>query len=173
MIELRHKRILLGISGGVAAYKSAELERELQRLEADIQVFMTEACCKFITPLTLQSLSGKPVYTHMWDDAASRGMPHIDLSRDRDLIVIAPATADFIAKLAHGAADDLLSTLCLARKCALMVAPAMNRQMWESPATRRNAAQLAADGVTLLGPDTGDQACGEVGMGRMLEAEAL
>jgi len=169
MIELRHKRILLGISGGVAAYKSAELVRELQRLEADVQVVMTDAACKFITPLTLQSLSGKPVYTNMWDDSASRGMPHIDLSRDRDLIVIAPATADFIAKLAHGAADDLLSTLCLARTCVLMVAPAMNRHMWESHATQRNVAQLRHDGVLVLGPDEGHQACGETGMGRMLE----
>jgi phosphopantothenoylcysteine decarboxylase/phosphopantothenate--cysteine ligase len=173
MIELRHKRILLGISGGIAAYKSAELVRELQRLEADIQVVMTEAACKFVTPLTLQSLSGKPVYSNMWDDSVSRGMPHIDLSRDRDLIVIAPATADFIAKLAHGAADDLLSTLCLARNCALMVAPAMNRQMWENPATRRNVAQLRHDGVLVLGPDEGHQACGETGMGRMLEPPHL
>jgi phosphopantothenoylcysteine decarboxylase/phosphopantothenate--cysteine ligase len=173
MIELRHKRILLGISGGIAAYKSAELVRELQRLEADIQVVMTEAACKFVTPLTLQSLSGKPVYSNMWDDSVSRGMPHIDLSRDRDLIVIAPATADFIAKLAHGAADDLLSTLCLARNCALLVAPAMNRQMWESPATRRNVAQLRHDGVLVLGPDEGHQACGETGMGRMLEPSHL
>jgi phosphopantothenoylcysteine decarboxylase / phosphopantothenate---cysteine ligase len=173
MIELEHKRILLGLSGGVAAYKSAELLRELQRLGADIQVVMTDSACKFITPLTLQSLSGKPVYTHMWDNPASRGMPHIDLSRDRELIVIAPATADFIAKLAHGAADDLLSTLCLARDCALMVAPSMNRQMWESPATQRNVAQLRLDGVMVLGPDAGDQACGETGMGRMLEPADL
>jgi phosphopantothenoylcysteine decarboxylase/phosphopantothenate--cysteine ligase len=173
MIELRHKRILLGISGGIAAYKSAELVRELQRLEADIQVVMTDAACKFVTPLTLQSLSGKPVYSNMWDDSVSRGMPHIDLSRDRDLIVIAPATANFIAKLAHGAANDLLSTLCLARNCALMVAPAMNRQMWESPATRRNVAQLRHDGVLVLGPDEGHQACGETGMGRMLEPSHL
>src|SRR6185436_16532458 len=161
MIELRHKRILLGISGGVAAYKTAELVRELQRLEADVQVVMTDAACKFITPLTLQSLSGKPVYTNMWDDSASRGMPHIDLSRDRDLIVIAPATADFIAKLAHGAADDLLSTLCLARDCPLLIAPAMNRQMWSNAATQRNVAQLVADGIAILGPDTGELACNE------------
>ena len=173
MIELRHKRILLGISGGIAAYKSAELVRELQRREVDIQVVMTAAACKFITPLTLQALSGKPVYTDMWDGPTSRGMPHIDLSRDRDLIVIAPATADFIAKLTHGTADDLLSTLCLARKCTLMVAPAMNRQMWENPATRRNLEQLRRDGILVVGPDEGHQACGEGGMGRMLEPPHL
>jgi len=170
MAELGSKRILLGLTGGIAAYKSAELVRELQRGGADIQVVMTESACKFITPLTLQALSGKPVYVEMWDDRVPNGMPHIELSRDRDLVVVAPATADFIAKLVHGAADDLLSTLCLARECPLMVAPAMNRQMWENPATQRNVAQLRQDGIIVLGPGTGDQACGEVGMGRMLEA---
>jgi phosphopantothenoylcysteine decarboxylase/phosphopantothenate--cysteine ligase len=169
MAELGGKRILLGLTGGIAAYKSAELIRELQRRGADIQVVMTDSACKFITPLTLQALSGKPVYVEMWDNRMSNGMPHIELSRDRDLVVVAPATADFIAKLVHGAADDLLSTLCLARECPLMVAPAMNRQMWENPATQRNVAQLRQDGIVVLGPDAGDQACGEVGMGRMLE----
>jgi phosphopantothenoylcysteine decarboxylase/phosphopantothenate--cysteine ligase len=169
MAELGNKRILLGITGGIAAYKSAELVRELQRRGADVQVVMTESACKFITPLTLQALSGKPVYVGMWDDRVPNGMPHIELSRDRDLVVVAPATADFIAKLVHGAADDLLSTMCLARECPLMVAPAMNRQMWENPSTRRNVAQLRRDGIVVLGPDAGDQACGEVGMGRMLE----
>ena len=169
MSELGSKRILLGITGGIAAYKSAELVRELERVGADVQVVMSEPACKFITPLTLQALSGKPVYVQMWDDRVLNGMPHIELSRDRDLIVVAPATADFIAKLVHGIADDLLSTLCLARECALMVAPAMNRQMWENPATQRNAGQLRHDGIVVLGPDPGDQACGEVGMGRMLE----
>jgi phosphopantothenoylcysteine decarboxylase/phosphopantothenate--cysteine ligase len=169
MAELRSKRILLGLTGGIAAYKSAELVRELQRRGADIQVVMTKSACKFITPLTLQALSGKPVYVEMWDDRVPNGMPHIELSRDRDLIVVAPGTADFIAKLVHGAADDLLSTLCLARECPLMVAPAMNRQMWENPATQRNVAQLRGDGIVVLGPDAGDQACGEIGMGRMLE----
>jgi phosphopantothenoylcysteine decarboxylase/phosphopantothenate--cysteine ligase len=159
----------LGLTGGIAAYKSAELVRELQRRGADIQVVMTDSACRFIAPLTLQALSGKPVYVEMWDDRLPNGMPHIELSRDRDLIVVAPATADFIAKLVHGAADDLLSTLCLARECPLMVAPAMNRQMWENPATQRNVAQLRQDGIVVLGPDAGDQACGEVGMGRMLE----
>jgi len=169
MPELGGKRILLGLTGGIAAYKSAELVRELQRNGADIQVVMTDSACKFISPLTLQALSGKPVYVEMWDDRILNGMSHIELSRDRDLVVVAPATADFIAKLVQGAADDLLSTLCLARECSLMVAPAMNRQMWENPATRRNAAQLRKDGIVVLGPDAGDQACGEVGMGRMLE----
>jgi phosphopantothenoylcysteine decarboxylase/phosphopantothenate--cysteine ligase len=169
MAELRSKRILLGLTGGIAAYKSAELVRELQRRGVDIQVVMTKSACKFITPLTLQALSGKPVYVEMWDDRVPNGMPHIELSRDRDLIVVAPGTADFIAKLVHGAADDLLSTLCLARECPLMVAPAMNRQMWENPATQRNVAQLRGDGIVVLGPDAGDQACGEIGMGRMLE----
>jgi phosphopantothenoylcysteine decarboxylase/phosphopantothenate--cysteine ligase len=169
MAELGNKRILLGITGGIAAYKAAELVRELQRRGADVQVVMTESACEFITPLTLQALSGKPVYVGMWDDRVSNGMPHIELSRDRDLVVVAPATADFIAKLVHGTADDLLSTLCLARECPLMVAPAMNRQMWENPSTQRNVAQLRRDGIVVLGPDAGDQACGEVGMGRMLE----
>ena len=169
MAQLGSKRILLGLTGGIAAYKSAELVRELQRRGADIQVVMTDSACRFITPLTLQALSGKRVYVEMWDDRVPNGMPHIELSRDRDLIVVAPATADFIAKLVHGATDDLLSTLCLARECPLMVAPAMNRQMWENPATQRNVAQLRQDGIVVLGPDAGDQACGEVGMGRMLE----
>jgi phosphopantothenoylcysteine decarboxylase/phosphopantothenate--cysteine ligase len=173
MLELGNKRILLGLTGGIAAYKSAELLRELQRQGADIQVVMTEAACQFITPVTMQALSGRPVYTGMWDSRIANGMSHIELSRDRDMIVVAPATADFIAKLAHGVADDLLSTLCLARECPLMVAPAMNRQMWESGATRRNVAQLIQDGIAVLGPDSGDQACGEVGMGRMLEPADL
>lgn len=169
MVELGGKRILLGITGGIAAYKSAELLRELQRAGADIQVVMTESACQFITPVTMQALSGRPVYTGMWDNRVPNGMPHIELSRDRALIVVAPATADFMAKLVHGSADDLLSTLCLARECPLMVAPAMNRQMWENPATQRNVSQLRKDGIVVLGPDAGDQACGEVGMGRMLE----
>ncbi len=169
MIELSNKRILLGITGGIAAYKSAELVRELQRQGADVQVIMTESACRLVTPVTMQALSGKPVFTDMWDSRVPSGMPHIELSRDRDMIVVAPATAGFIAKLVHGAANDLLSTLCLARKCPLMVAPAMNRQMWENPATRRNIAQLHQDGIVVLGPDSGDQACGETGMGRMLE----
>jgi phosphopantothenoylcysteine decarboxylase / phosphopantothenate---cysteine ligase len=173
MTELSNKRILLGITGGIAAYKSAELVRKLQRQGADVQVIMTESACRFVTPVTMQGLSGKPVFTDMWDSRVPNGMPHIELSRDRDVIVVAPATADFIAKLVHGAANDLLSTLCLARECSLMVAPAMNRQMWENPATQRNIAQLRQDGIVVLGPDSGDQACGETGMGRMLEPSDL
>lgn len=173
MTEFKTRRILLGITGGIAAYKSAELVRELQRHDADVQVVMSEAACQFITPITMQALSGKPVYTGMWDNRIANGMPHIELSRDRDVIVIAPATADFIAKLAQGVADDLLSTLCLARECPLLVAPAMNRQMWDNPATQRNLKQLRTDGIVILGPDAGDQACGETGMGRMLEPEDL
>jgi phosphopantothenoylcysteine decarboxylase/phosphopantothenate--cysteine ligase len=173
MTELGNKRILLGVTGGIAAYKSAELVRELQRQGADVQVIMTESACRFVTPVTMQALSGKPVFTDMWDSRVPNGMPHIELSRDRDMIVVAPATAGFIAKLVHGAANDLLSTLCLARECPLMVAPAMNRQMWENPATQRNIAQLRQDGMVVLGPESGDQACGETGMGRMLEPADL
>ena len=173
MASLGNKRILLGLTGGIAAYKAAELVRELQRAGADIQVIMTKAACRFVTPLTLQALSGKPVYGDLWEAGVPNGMGHIELSRDRDLIVVAPASADFMSKLVHGAADDLLSTLCLARECPMMVAPAMNRQMWENPATQRNIAQLRDDGIVVLGPGEGDQACGEVGMGRMLEAADL
>lgn len=167
------RKVLLGITGGVAAYKAAELVRRLGDRGIEVHVVMTEAACGFITPATLQALSGHPVYTSMWDGRIANGMPHIELSRDKDAIVVAPATADFIAKCVHGLADDLLSTLCLARDCPLVVAPAMNRQMWEHPATQRNMAQLKRDGVTVLGPDSGDQACGETGMGRMLEPDAL
>jgi phosphopantothenoylcysteine decarboxylase/phosphopantothenate--cysteine ligase len=165
--------LLLGISGGIAAYKAAELTRRFVQEGIDVQVVMTEAACGFITPATLQALSGKPVHTDMWDARIEDNMAHIELSRDRDAIVIAPASADLLAKLAHGLADDLLSTLCLARDCALFVAPAMNRQMWQSPATQRNVAQLQQDGVIVLGPASGDQACGEVGLGRMLEAAEI
>jgi len=166
-------RVLLGLTGGIAAYKAAELTRLLVQDGVDVRVVMTEAACGFITPVTMQALSGQTVYTDAWDARIGNNMAHIELSRDRDAIVIAPASADFMAKLAHGFADDLLSTLCVARECPLMVAPAMNRQMWDNAATRRNAAQLAADGVILLGPASGDQACGEVGMGRMLEAAEI
>lgn len=169
----KNKSIVLGITGGIAAYKAAELVRLLVKANIDVQVVMTEAACQFITPVTMQALSGKPVFTGMWDASIPNGMPHIELSRSADAIVIAPASADFIAKLVHGRADDLLSTLCLARDCPLLVAPAMNKQMWENPATQRNIAQLQADGITILGPDSGEQACGEIGLGRMLEAEDL
>lgn len=166
-------RLLLGLSGGIAGYKAAELTRLWIQEGIDVQVVMTQAACGFITPVTMQALSGKPVYVDMWDGRIENNMAHIDLSRDRDAIVVAPASADMIAKLAHGLCDDLLSTLCVARECPLFVAPAMNRQMWEHPATQRNVAQLRADGVTLLGPGSGDQACGETGMGRMLEAAQI
>lgn len=167
------KKILLGITGGIAAYKAAELIRLLVKAGIDVQVVMTSAACQFITPVTMQALSGKPVFIDMWDSSISNGMPHIELSRNADAILVAPASADFLAKLVHGRADDLLSTLCLARDCPLLVAPAMNKQMWEAPATQRNIAQLSADQVTILGPASGEQACGEVGLGRMLEAEDL
>lgn len=167
------KKLLLGLTGGIAAYKIAELVRLLRQGNIEVQVVMTEAACRFITPVTLQALSGNAVYTDLWDPRMANNMAHIDLSRDCDAIVIAPASADFMAKVANGLANDLLSTLCLARECPLLIAPAMNRQMWDNPATQRNAAILLKDGVTLLGPAAGDQACGEVGMGRMLEAEEI
>ena len=167
------KRLVLGITGGIAAYKAAELVRLLVKANYDVQVVMTESACQFITPVTMQALSGKPVFTGMWDATIDNGMPHIELSRDADAIIIAPATAEFVAKLLHGRADDLLSTLCLARDCPLLVAPAMNKQMWENPATQRNFAQLIADNITVLGPGSGEQACGEVGLGRMLEPNEL
>ena len=173
MTLAKRKKILLGITGGIAAYKAAELVRLLVKADFDVQVVMTESATQFITPITMQALSGKPVFTGMWDSSMGNGMPHIELSRDADAIVIAPATAEFVAKLLHGRADDLLSTLCLARDCPLLIAPAMNKQMWENPATQRNFAQLIADNITVLGPGSGDQACGEVGLGRMLEAEEL
>tara|TARA_B110000305_G_C19412536_1_gene626231 strand:+ start:684 stop:1874 length:1191 start_codon:yes stop_codon:yes gene_type:complete len=169
MNELNGKRILLGVTGGIAAYKAAELVRLLKKDGADVRVVMTESGAEFISPVTFQALSGNPVHTSMWDQSIPNGMPHIELSRDCDLIMVAPATANFIAKLTAGRADDLLSTLCLARECALMVAPAMNRQMWENPSTQRNIKTLLTDGVQLIGPDSGEQACGELGVGRMSE----
>ncbi len=166
-------RILLGLTGGVAAYKAAELCRLLLKNGADVRVVMTAAATRFVTATTMQALSGQAVASDLWDRSIGNAMGHIELSRDRDLIVIAPASADFMAKVAHGVADDLLSTLCLARECPLLMAPAMNRQMWENPATQRNLERLRSDGVTILGPASGDQACGEVGQGRMLEPEEL
>jgi phosphopantothenoylcysteine decarboxylase/phosphopantothenate--cysteine ligase len=173
MTDIKGKRILLGLSGGVAAYKAAELTRLLGLAGAEVRVAMTAAACRFITPVTLQALSGNPVHTDLWDASVPNNMAHIELSRGCDAIVVAPASADFLAKLAQGLCDDLLSTLCLARDCPLLVAPAMNLQMWDKPATQRNMKQLGADGVVILGPGSGDQACGEVGMGRMLEAEEI
>ena len=167
------RRILLGLTGGVAAYKAAELCRLLIRQNHDVRVVMTEAATHFVTPMTMQALSGQPVLTDLWDLSIPNAMGHIELSRDRELIVVAPASADFLGKVANGLADDLLSTLCLARECPLLLAPAMNRQMWENTATQRNVRQLREDGAVILGPASGDQACGEVGMGRMLEPEQL
>ncbi len=210
--ELAGKRIVLGITGGVAAYKAGELARLLGKAGAQVDVVMTAAATRFVTPLTFQALTGRPVFTSLWDapsasplpqpppprptvgtalptgyaggehaprnprsppegrgEHGGNGMAHIDLTRGADAVIIAPATADFIARLVHGFADDLLATLCLARDCPLLVAPAMNRQMWEHPATVRNMTQLRADGVSVLGPASGVQACGEVGEGRMLE----
>ncbi len=174
-MKLAGKRIVLGLTGGIACYKAAELARGLVKAGASVQVVMTEAARQFITPVTLQALSGRPVFTDQWDSRISNNMAHIDLTRDADAVLIAPCSADFMRKLVHGAADDLLSTLCLARPAAvpLLVAPAMNVEMWENPATRRNADQLRSDGITLLGPVAGEQACGETGLGRMMEPESL
>ncbi|GAB2182217.1 bifunctional phosphopantothenoylcysteine decarboxylase/phosphopantothenate--cysteine ligase CoaBC [Denitratisoma sp. agr-D3] len=170
MTMLSGKRIVLGVTGGVAAYKSAELTRLLVKAGATVDVVLSEAGARFVGAQTFQALSGRPVWQSLWDERMGNAMAHIDLSRGADALVVAPATADFLAKLAQGRADDLLSTLCLARDCPLLAAPAMNRQMWSNPATQRNVAQLRADGVALLGPASGEQACGEVGEGRMLEA---
>jgi len=167
------KRLLLGITGGIAAYKAAELVRLLVKQGIEVQVVMTQAACQFITPVTMQALSGRPVFTDLWDNRIDNGMAHIEFTRDVDAILIAPASADFLAKLTHGRADDLLSTLCLARSSPLIVAPAMNVHMWKNPATQRNISLLKKDGVQILGPDTGEQACGDEGLGRMLEAETL
>ncbi len=175
-LDLAGKHIVLGLTGGVACFKSAELARGLVKAGASVQVVMTQAAEQFMTSVTMQALSGRTVYTSQWDAREANNMAHINLTRDADAVLVAPASADFIAKLAHGLADDLLSLLCLARpisSCALLVAPAMNREMWAHPATQRNVAQLRADGASVLGPASGDQACGEVGDGRMLEAEEL
>ncbi|MGE0355477.1 MAG: bifunctional phosphopantothenoylcysteine decarboxylase/phosphopantothenate--cysteine ligase CoaBC [Burkholderiales bacterium] len=173
MDESGKRRVLLGVTGGIAAYKAAELARALLRNNVEVQVAMTAAGTKFVTPATFQALTGKPVVTDLWDASFPNAMAHIELSRGADAIVIAPASADFLAKLAHGLADDLLSAACLARDCPLLVAPAMNREMWDNPATQRNVNLLRSDGVAFLGPTTGDQACGENGMGRLLEPEEL
>ena len=172
-MELKGKRIVLGVTGGIAAYKAAELVRLLGKQGADVQVAMTQGAAHFVTATTFQALSGKPVFTDQWDERMPNAMAHIDLSRQADLILVAPASADFLARCAQGFADDLLATMVLARDCPLLVAPAMNRQMWENPATQRNVAQLVADGVQILGPASGEQACGEVGLGRMLEPEEI
>jgi phosphopantothenoylcysteine decarboxylase/phosphopantothenate--cysteine ligase len=169
MQSLINKKIVLGISGGIAAYKAPELARQLMQEGASVQVVMTEAAQKFVTPVTMQALTGNPVYLSQWDSTIPNNMAHIELSRSADAILIAPASADLMAKLSLGLADDLLTTLCLARDCPLLLTPAMNKQMWEHAATQRSAQRLADYGVALLGPASGFQACGEVGMGRMLE----
>ena len=183
MAELDGKRIVLGVTGGIAAYKAAELTRLLIKDRAEVDVVLTSSGARFVSAVTFQALSGKPVWHDLWDARAASNMAHIELTRGADAILVAPASADFLAKLAHGFADDLLTTLCLARPrsgmdsaerdCPLLVAPAMNRQMWENPATQRNVARLRDDCITVLGPASGDQACGETGMGRMLEADEL
>lgn len=169
MQDLLDKRIVLGLSGGIACYKAADLVRRLIERGAQVDVVMTEAATRFITPVTMQALSGRPVFVDAWDNRVHNNMAHIQLSRGADVILIAPASADFMAKLVQGRSDDLLSTLCLARACPLLVAPAMNREMWLAAPTQRNVTQLAQDGVKVLGPGRGEQACGETGDGRMLE----
>ena len=176
MNDLHGKRIVLGLTGGIACYKAAELCRSLVKAGVQVQVVMTEAAAQFITPVTMQALSGQPVYTSQWDSREGNNMAHINLSREADAILIAPASADFMAKLIHGKADELLSLMCLARPLQtvpLILAPAMNREMWAHPATQRNVAQLNADGSHVLGVGQGDQACGETGDGRMLEADEI
>lgn len=176
MSTLAGKHIVLGLSGGIAAYKSAELCRALVKAGVTVQVVMTQAAEQFMTSVTMQALSGRPVFTSQWDPREANNMAHINLSREADAIVVAPASADFMSKLLHGGADELLSLMCLARpldSVPLIVAPAMNREMWSNPATQRNVAQLKADGVHVLDVGEGDQACGETGDGRMLEAEEI
>lgn len=173
MYDLQGRRIVLGVTGGIAAYKACELARLLGKAGAAVDVVMTDAATRFVAPLTFQALSGRPVHVSQWQSDLANGMAHIDLTRGADAVLVAPATADFLARLAQGRADDLLSSLCLARDCPLLVAPAMNRQMWGNPATQRNVAQLRSDGIVILGPASGEQACGETGAGRMLEAAEL
>ncbi|HEU4852318.1 MAG TPA: bifunctional phosphopantothenoylcysteine decarboxylase/phosphopantothenate--cysteine ligase CoaBC [Telluria sp.] len=173
--QLEGKRIVLGLSGGVACYKAAELCRSLVKEGASVQVVMTDAATHFITAVTMQALSGQAVYTDQWDPRVANNMAHIDITREADAILVAPCSADFIRKLAHGACDDLLSTMCVARPSSvpLLVAPAMNVEMWQNAATQRNVAQIKADGICVFGPAAGEQACGETGLGRMLEPEQL
>ena len=172
-MSLAGKHILLGVTGGIAAYKSAILVRHLCNAGAEVQVVLTQGAAQFVTPVTLQALSGRPVRDDLWDPEAEAAMGHIELARWADLILVAPATAHFMAELAQGAAPDLLTTLCLASDAPILLAPAMNQAMWRDAATQRNAATLAADGKRLIGPDEGEQACGDVGPGRMAEPEAL
>ncbi|MBL0727127.1 bifunctional phosphopantothenoylcysteine decarboxylase/phosphopantothenate--cysteine ligase CoaBC [Piscinibacter sp. HJYY11] len=175
-LDLQGRHIVLGLSGGIACYKSAELARGLIKAGATVQVVMSESAEQFITAVTMQALTNRHVYTSQWDTREPNAMAHINLTRNADAVLIAPASADLMAKLVQGRADELLSLMCLARpieRCPLLLAPAMNREMWAHPATQRNVAQLKADGTTILGPGNGDQACGEIGDGRMLEADEL
>jgi phosphopantothenoylcysteine decarboxylase/phosphopantothenate--cysteine ligase len=176
-MKLQHRHFIVGITGGIAAYKTCELVRRLQDEGATVQVIMTEAGTRFVSAITFAALSGRPVYTDAWASPArsgpGNGMPHIDLSRECDAILVAPASADFIAQLANGQTPNLLATTCLAREVPLLIAPAMNRQMWQQPATQRNISTLRADGIEILGPASGAQACGETGDGRMLEPQEL
>lgn len=173
MNSLQGKKILLAMSGGIAAFKVAELARSLIQEGASVQVVMSDAATQFMTPVTMQALTGQPVFTSQWDSRIPNNMAHIELSRKADVIVVAPASADLMAKITLGLADDLVSTICLARECPLVVVPAMNKQMWENAATQRNVAQLHKDQIIVLGPTSGSQACGENGMGRMLEASEI
>jgi len=173
MAHLFNRNVLLGVCGGIAAYKSAQLVRDLQALGANVRVIMTRGAEAFITPLTLQALSGNPVHRELLDEQAERGMGHIELARWADLLLIAPATADLMARLASGRADDLLSTVALATPAPKMLAPAMNQQMWRDPATASNTDTLTARGILLVGPDAGDQACGDIGPGRMSEPSVI
>jgi phosphopantothenoylcysteine decarboxylase / phosphopantothenate---cysteine ligase len=172
-MESDAERVVLGVTGGIAAYKSAEIVRRLRERGSDVQVVMTASASRFVSPLTFQALSGRPVRTDLWDEAAEAAMGHIELARWASRILVAPASADFLARLAHGLASDLLTTLCLATDAPITVAPAMNRLMWSNPATRANVALLASRGIMIEGPAEGDQACGETGPGRMLEPDAL
>src|SRR5277367_1388726 len=170
---MQGQKILLGVTGGIAAYKSAELVRRLVERGAQVQVVMTRGASEFITATTFQALSGRPVRESLWDPAAEAAMGHIELARWADLVLVAPASADFLARLAGGRADDLLATTCLATAAPIALAPAMNHQMWANSATQANVALLKARGIHILGPGSGDQACGEVGAGRMLEPAEL
>ncbi|MEY1660574.1 bifunctional phosphopantothenoylcysteine decarboxylase/phosphopantothenate--cysteine ligase CoaBC [Isoalcanivorax beigongshangi] len=173
MERLVNKRILLGVTGGIAAYKSADLVRRLQNAGAEVRVVMTAGAQEFITPLTMQALSGHPVHTDLLDPKAEAGMGHIELARWADLVLIAPATASFMARMAHGHGNDLLSTLCLATGAPIAIAPAMNQQMWADPATQKNLLIIQEKNVRVFGPAAGSQACGDVGLGRMVEPEQL
>jgi len=168
-----NKKIILGVTGSISAYKAAELIRLLKRHGADVQVVMTKSAKEFISPLTLQALSGKPVLENMWQHTEGNGMEHINQSKKSDLILIAPASANFIAKLAQGLADDLLSNICLARNCPILIAPSMNKKMWENAATKRNVKTIIQDGISISGPESGEQACGDEGIGRLVNDKML